>query len=155
MRRVTSLCFLCVVISWGGLIDDGSVPQQDGVIGRNVYWHTAYEMGNVSVDYLKRWRFIYGQNWQMFATIRVPWNILLLYDTAVYGTLKQPTQPCHPWPLLVIRWSTPKPATCNSQRIRPLWVNLLSVFSQKLKTAESYPHQSRGILLIYDENQQL
>ena len=42
-------------------MDDGSVQQQRGVIGRNVYWHSADEMGNVSVDYLKRCRFVYRQ----------------------------------------------------------------------------------------------
>ena len=61
MRRVTPSCFLCVVIGCCGLMDDGSVQQQRGVIGRNVYLHLADEMGNVSVDYLKRCRFVYRQ----------------------------------------------------------------------------------------------
>ena len=53
MRRVTPSCFLCVVIGCGGLIDDGSVQQQRGVMGRNVYRHEGDDNGKVSVNYLQ------------------------------------------------------------------------------------------------------
>ena len=47
---VTPLCFLRVVIGCCGLMDDGSVQQQGGVIGRNVYWHSAHEIGILRVE---------------------------------------------------------------------------------------------------------
>ena len=50
-----------VVIGCCGLMDDGSVQQQRGVIGINVYRHEGDDNGKVSVDYLKRCRFVYRQ----------------------------------------------------------------------------------------------
>ena len=56
-------------------------------MGRNVYRHEGDDNGKVSVYNFERCRLLYRQKRPMSRRPGVFWNILLLYDTAVYGIL--------------------------------------------------------------------